>query len=269
MWMVLNLPARGHLRAPPVHGLGTALWRAHYAANMSFSRSAASHAGKRLAPTLASSYVRGALNKAIDGLGPLPSAAASANTHLVDADGDVEAAIVHLVRRHILLAGAQGFVTNLGGLIAVPIAVPANLIGVTLVQAHLIAGIAHLRGYDLGSAGVRNAILVCMLGEDSARALMRQRNLPNTVTALIDASTPELEERVSKEVTADLIARTAGRRVATLIGRRIPLLGGVVGAGADGLTTWQLGLFARKQLTDRNLPRPPAVDSLKGRRAPR
>lgn len=204
---------------------------------------------------MASNYVRAALDRAIDGVGPLPSAAAAADAKLVDAAGDVEQAITRLVRRHVLWAGAQGFVTNLGGLVAVPIAVPANIIGVTLVQCHLIAGIAHLRGYNLADPAVRNAILVCMLGEDSARALMRQGKLPKTILELADAAThdPELDERVSKEVTTDLIARTAGRRIATLVGRRIPLLGGLVGAGADGLMTYQLGAFAAKQLVDRNL----------------
>lgn len=206
---------------------------------------------------MASTYVRAALDKAIDGVGPLPSAAASADAKLVDATGDVEDAIAHLIRRHVLWAGAQGFVTNIGGLVAVPIAVPANIVGVTLVQCHLIAGIAHLRGYDLANPQVRNAIVVCMLGEHSARALMRQGRLPKTILELADVAThdPELDERVSREVTTDLIARTAGRRVATLIGRRIPLLGGLVGAGADGLMTYQLGRFAATQLVDRNLTR--------------
>lgn len=206
---------------------------------------------------MASTYVRAALDKAIDGVGPLPSAAASADAKLVDATGDVEDAIAHLIRRHVLWAGAQGFVTNIGGLVAVPIAVPANIVGVTLVQCHLIAGIAHLRGYDLSNPQVRNAIVVCMLGEHSARALMRQGRLPKTILELADVAThdPELDERVSREVTTDLIARTAGRRVATLIGRRIPLLGGLVGAGADGLMTYQLGRFAATQLVDRNLTR--------------
>jgi hypothetical protein len=56
-------------------------------------------------------------------------------------------------------------------------------------------------------------------------------------------------------VTTDLIARTAGRRAVTLIGRRIPLLGGVVGGSSDAFMTWQLGRFAMKELVDRNLKR--------------
>lgn len=222
---------------------------------MGVGRSVARQAGKRLAPSVASGFVRGVLEQAIDGLGPLRSAAASADAKLVDAHGDVELAVSRLIRRHVTWAGAQGFVTNLGGLIIAPIAIPANVVGVTLVQCHLIAGIAHLRGYDLANPRVRNAILVCMLGEESAKKLFRTGALPKSVLDVGSAidHDPALDAKVSKEVTTDLIARTAGRRIVTLIGRRIPLIGGVIGGGADALMTHQLGRFAGTQLADRNL----------------
>jgi uncharacterized protein (DUF697 family) len=211
----------------------------------------------RVAPSVASQYVRAALDKAIDGVGPLRSAAASADSKLVDAGGDVETAVSRLVRLHVALAGAQGFVTNLGGVAAVAVALPANVVGVTLVQCHLIAGIAHLRGYDLNDPRVRNAILVCMLGEDSAKGLVKQSKIPASPLGIATAAAhdPTLDEHISREVTTDLIARTAGRRAVTLVGRRIPLLGGVVGGGSDALMTWQLGRYAMKELVDRNLRR--------------
>ena len=34
----------------------------------------------------------------------------------------------------------------------------------------MIAGIAHLRGYDLADPKVKNAILVCLLGEERSTA---------------------------------------------------------------------------------------------------
>ena len=116
---------------------------------MGVTRSVGRKVGERIAPSVASQYVRGVLDKAIDGIGPLRSAAASADSKLVDSGGDVELAITKLVRLHTTLAGAQGFVTNLGGVASLAVALPANVVGVTLVQCHLIAGIAHLRGYDL------------------------------------------------------------------------------------------------------------------------
>ena len=224
---------------------------------MGVSRAVGRRVGERIAPSVASQYVRAVLDRAIDGVGPLRSAAASADSKLVDAGGDVELAISKLVRLHATLAGAQGFVTNLGGVAALAVALPANVVGVTLVQCHLIAGIAHLRGYDLNDPRVRNAILVCMLGEDSAKSLVKASTIPASPLGIATAAAqdPTLDEHISREVTTDLIARTAGRRAVTLIGRRIPLLGGVVGGGSDALMTWRLGRFAMKELVDRNLKR--------------
>lgn len=216
---------------------------------------AAVAAGSRLAPQVAGGFVRQVLDRAIDGLGPLPSARSSAEGRLVDADGDVEHAIARLVRTHTALAGAQGFVTNLGGLAAVAVAVPANVVGVTLVQAHLVAAIASIRGYDLEDPRVRNAILACMLGEDAVDDLVRAGKLPSSPMTLATSPvhSPELDRIISHEVTAELVTRTAGRRAVTLIGRRVPLIGGAVGAGSDGWGTWQVGQYAARELKDRNV----------------
>ena len=224
---------------------------------MGVRRTVGRKVGERIAPSVASQYVRAVLDRAIDGVGPLRSAAASADSKLVDSGGDVETAISKLVRLHVTLAGAQGFVTNLGGVAALAVALPANVVGVTLVQCHLIAGIAHLRGYDLNDPRVRNAILVCMLGEDSAKSLMKTSKIPASPLGIATAAAhdPTLDEHISREVTTDLIARTAGRRAVTLIGRRVPLLGGFVGGGSDAFMTWQLGRYAMKELADRNLQR--------------
>ena len=208
-----------------------------------------------VAPSVAAGYVRTMLDKAIDGIGPLRSAAASADSRLVDANGDVEEAVKSLVRLHVGLAGVQGFVTNLGGIASLAVAMPANVVGVTLVQCHLVAGIAHLRGYDLEDARVRNAILACMLGEDEVRDLVRTSSFPSSPMGIATSPVhdPLLDELVSREVTTDLLARTAGRRAVTMIGRRVPLLGGVVGGGSDALMTWQIGQYAARELRDRNV----------------
>ena len=138
---------------------------------------------------------------------------------------------------------------------------PANVVGVTLVQCHLVAGIAHLRGYDLEDARVRNAILACMLGEDEVRDLVRTSSFPSSPMGIATSPVhdPVLDELVSREVTTDLLARTAGRRAVTMVGRRVPLLGGVVGGGSDALMTWQIGQYAARELRDRNRPlKPPS-----------
>ncbi len=215
----------------------------------------AAAAGAQAAPKIGWSFVRQALDKAIDGVGPLRSAAESATSHMVDARGDVEQAITTLTRTHVALAGAQGFVTNLGGIATVPVSVPANVAGVTLLQAHLVAGIAHLRGYDLDDPRVRNAILAAMLGDDKVRDLVKRKSLPSPPMGLATAPThdPELDRLIAGELTGELIARTVGRRAVTLMARRIPGVGGVVAGGTDAYQTRQIGQYAAKELKDRRL----------------
>jgi hypothetical protein len=203
-----------------------------------------------LAPGLTSSFVHQALDKAIAGVGPLPSAASAADKQLAEQHGDVERGIHEVIENHVRYAGAQGFLTNIGGLVTMAVTVPVNLSGLALIQCRMVAGIAHLRGYDLTDPRVRNAVLVSMLGEEAVQRLVGSQKIPAPPMALATAPAhdPTLDRVISAEVAADLVAKVAGKRVAGSAARRIPLLGGLVGAGADGFLTWQVGRYADREL---------------------
>ncbi|WP_029137103.1 EcsC family protein [Nakamurella lactea] len=213
--------------------------------------------GRKLAPAQAAGFVRSVLDRAIDGVGPLGSAAKSADKQLRASGGAVEVAIRELIDGHVKLAGAEGFITNLGGFITAAVTIPANITGLALIQCHLVAGIAHLRGYDLRHPNVRSAVLACLLGKSGVRRMVRDGTLPAGPAELATATTvdPELNARVSRMITGDLITAVGGKRVAIFIGKRIPLAGGAIGGAADGYGTWQIGRFAAKEL--RPAPRAP------------
>jgi hypothetical protein len=185
-----------------------------------------------LAPDLTSTFVRESLHRAINGVGPLPPAAKAADAQLREQHDNVERAIHEVIENHVRYAGAQGFLTNLGGLVTASILIPTNIAGLTLVKARMVAGIAHLRGYDLDDPRVRNAILVCMLGEDLVNQKVKRKKLPAPPMALATAPAhdPGLDRVISNEVAADMIARVAGKRLAVTVGRRIPVVGGATEA---------------------------------------
>ena len=203
-----------------------------------------------LAPDLTDSFVREALKRAINGVGPLPGAAAAADKQLKEQRGNVDAAVHEVIENHVRYAGAQGFVTNLGGLVTATVAIPANITGLALIQCRMVAGIAHVRGYDLADPRVRNAVLISLLGEDSVNSLVKKKKLPAPPMALATAPQHDahLDKIISSEVASDLITRVAGKRLATVIGRRIPVVGGLVGMGADGFATWRIGRYADREL---------------------
>jgi hypothetical protein len=209
----------------------------------------------RIAPDLTAHFLHEAMNRAIDGVGPLPPAAQAADKQLEEQRGDVENAIHEVIENHVRFAGAQGFATNIGGLVTAALTIPANISGLALLQCRMVAGIAHLRGYDLQDPRVRNAILACMLGEDTVKSLVRNKKIPAPPMAIATAPAhdPHLDRVMAAEVTSELLTKVAGKRIATTVGRRVPVVGGVIGAGADGYSTWQIGRYADRELRPRTL----------------
>jgi hypothetical protein len=206
-----------------------------------------------LAPGLTASFVHQALDRAIAGVGPLPSAASAADAQLREQDGDVELGIHEVIENHVRYAGAQGFVTNLGGLVTMAVLVPVNISGLALIQCRMVAGIAHLRGYDLDDPRTRDAILACLLGEERILRMVKQRVLPGTPMEIAAAVVhdPALDRLLGTEVAAELVTRATGKRVAATVGRRIPVVGGVVGAGTDAFVTWKIGRYVDREFLPR------------------
>lgn len=205
-----------------------------------------------MAPGAAVSMLRTILQLAIDGVGPLPGARQAAQRTLVNR-GEVEAAIDALATEHVALAGAQGFVSNLGGLATLAVSIPANITGVAVVQVRMVAAIAHLRGYDLDDQRVRTAVLACLLSSKEVDDLVAKKTLPTSPMGIATApvADPALEKTVAVQVVNLLMGQVAGKKLPTLVAKRIPLLGGGIGAGTDGYTTWQVGRYARRQFPTR------------------
>ena len=181
----------------------------------------------------------------------------AADAKLEKHHGDRSRAIGDIVDTHVSLAGAQGFLTNIGGLVTMSVTIPANVSGLALLQSHMVGGIAHLRGYDLDDPRVRNAVLACMLGGDSVTALIKTKKLPSSPMAIATAPAydPVLDQRIATHVAAELLERVAGKRTLAVLGRKVPVLGGSVGLVSDGLATFQVGRYAAKELRSRN-PQP-------------
>lgn len=204
-------------------------------------------------PPAAGGVLRQLLEMAIDGVGPLPSAKTSAARHLTRNEGRVPEAIDSLILTHVALAGAQGFVTNLGGFAALPVALPANMTGVAVIQARMIATIIHLRGYDVMDNRVRTAIVMSMLGGEEVAKRIGRGALPTAPMAIATAPVfdPELDRRVAREVATDLMTRVGGKSLAVTVTKRVPILGGGVSAVYDAYTTRQLGAYAKGEFRTR------------------
>ena len=220
---------------------------------MSFRRTVTNMAGnaaaRRAAPAIAARGVRQFLDKAIDGFPGFPGAREVARRYLARRR-DVDLAIRDVLDQHVRLAGAQGFVANVGGVAVMAIAIPANLAGVGLLQVRMVAAIQHLRGYDVNDSRVRTAALMTLLGEDDVKAAIKGGEFPghpHDVAVAAGDTDPRLLERVGSEVTQALVTRVGGKHATLTVTKRIPVLGGVVSAGVDAFSTYTIGRYADRE----------------------
>ena len=183
------------------------------------------------------------LDLAITGRGKLLGARAIANNQLRHQQNH-ENAIRGLSNQHIALAGGQGFATNWGGFLLSLVTIPANMAAAAFIQARAVAGIAHLRGYELDDPRVRTAILA---------ALIAAGDLPSSAAAVATAPAfdPRLDARVSRALLEQSMNHVGGKRLGVFLAKKIPLVGGGVGAVVDGWSTRSIIQYAQEQFISR------------------
>ena len=147
-------------------------------------------------------------------------------------------------------AGAAGFVANMGGLLTLPIAIPANLAGAAAVQMRLIAKIAAARGYDTHSEEVRTFVFACLLG-NAAADVLKDVGLRLGMRVGRHVSGPVLQ-KLNHTVLARLAARF-GAQGAVGFTKVIPLVSGLIGGGLDAASTRVVGRMAKRVFVRRSV----------------
>lgn len=187
--------------------------------------------------------VEGLLDLGIDGKGTFASAAKVADAALRSAGGDVDKAVDAIIRSHTVKAGAEGFVTSLGGFVTLPISLPANVIAFYALATRMTAAVARLRGHDISQPQIRTAVLLSLAGADADDLLRKAGKVvpAGGITNLVAQRLPGPAEMVVKKAVGFRVIATAGKGTFARFGRAVPVLGGAVGAGID---VWMLRSIA-------------------------
>lgn len=166
--------------------------------------------------------------------------------------GDTEKAVDSIVAEHFRLAAASGFVTGLGGFITLPVALPANVAGFYILATRMAAAVAHLRGYDVDDPRVRSAVLLSLVGTD-AQDLLRKAGHVSTgrLSSMAAERLPgPVLMAVNKGVGFRLLTQV-GKKTFSKLGRGVPFVGGVLGAGLDGYMIRQIAAHVREEFPRR------------------
>lgn len=182
----------------------------------------------------------------IDGLGPIPPAQKVAEDHLRSAK-TVEGAIKSIIAWRTAQAAGTGFVTGLGGLLVLPVSLPAGMAAAYALGANTIAAIAYLRGYDIYSDQVKTMIFLSLLGgaaEEVLKGVGIAVGNKVCLNALKQVPGKVLIE-INKKVGFRLITKAGEKGIINLT-KMVPIAGGVVGGGFDSWFVNSCGQTAKK-----------------------
>ena len=151
-----------------------------------------------------------------------------------------------LIRWQTAKAGTSGFVTGLGGLLTMPVAIPADLAVVWYVQIRMIAAMAYMGGQDLKNDKVRTLVCVCLVG-NPAREIIKDLGIvfgTKLTTQAIKQIPGKTIIAINQKVGFRLLTKFGEKGVVNL-GKVVPLAGGIVGAIVDSVSTKIIGNVAR------------------------
>jgi len=185
--------------------------------------------------------------KAVNGAGVLGTAQDLGDEYLRANNNDKLSAINSLIRWQNTKAATGGFVTNLGGLVTLPVSIPANMASSLYIQLRMIAAIAHISGYDVHEDRVKTLCFVCLTGKSAADVIKStgvQLGTKFTASAIQKYITGEMIKSINKAVGFRLLTKAGSTGILNLT-KMVPLVGGVVGGAFDGISTNIVGNTAR------------------------
>ncbi|TMU82184.1 EcsC family protein [Bacillus sp. BHET2] len=152
-----------------------------------------------------------------------------------------------LIRWQNTKSATSGFLSGLGGLIVMPIAIPANITSVILVQMRMVAAIAHMGGHDLKSDEVKTFVYACLAG-NGAKDILKNSGIQigkKLAITGIKKIAGEVIKKINQAVGFRLLTKFGEKGVVNL-GKMVPIAGGLIGGTVDAVSTNTIGNVARK-----------------------
>lgn len=183
--------------------------------------------------------------KAINGVAGLDSASELAQSY-TQSDKDRSGQANSLIRWQNTKAGTSGFLSGLGGILTMPVTIPANVASVIFVQMRMIAAIAHIGGHDIRDDRVKALVYACLTG-NAAKDILKDIGIvagTKFTTSAIKKISGETIKIINQKVGFRLVTKFGEKGVINL-GKVVPLVGGIIGATFDSVATNTIGNIAR------------------------
>ena len=158
-----------------------------------------------------------------------------------------EEAAKKLINNQVMKCTTSGFITGFGGIITLPIAIPANIGSVLYVQMRMIASVAYLAGYDLSSDQVQTLVYACLAGVSvnmvlkNAGVKVGNKVAMNMVKKIPGTTLTKINQKVGFRFVTKF-----GEKGIVNMGKLVPGVGAVIGGSFDFVETKAIGNRAYK-----------------------
>lgn len=149
-----------------------------------------------------------------------------------------EEACKAMLRNQIAKCTTSGFLTGFGGIVTLPVAVPANVGSVLYVQMRMIACVAYMNDYKLESDQTQTFVYACLAGV-AVNGLIKQAGVKFGVklaNSLIKKIPGKVLTQINQKVGFRLVTKFGTKGIVNL-GKMVPGVGAVVGGGLDLVET--------------------------------
>lgn len=172
--------------------------------------------------------------KALDGIPHVSSSVSKLAMEYMNKYPTKDVAAKALINMQITKCGISGFITGLGGLITMPVAVPANVSSVLYVQLRMIASIAYIGGYNPNDDEVRTLAYLCLTGSAMSDIVKNTGiKIGQKITINFIKKIPgTVLTKINQKVGFRLLTKMGEKGAVNLV-KMIPVVGGVIGGGID------------------------------------
>jgi len=173
-------------------------------------------------------------SKALDGVPRVSKSVDELADDYLQKGGSIEKAADAFINNQITKCGISGFLTGLGGLITLPVAIPANVSSVLYVQLRMIAVVAKIGGFDVRSDQVQTLAYACLTGSAIAD-ILKQTGIKvgeKITVSAINKIPGKVLTSINQKVGFRLLTKFGTKGVVNFV-KLVPLAGGVVGGAID------------------------------------
>ena len=149
-----------------------------------------------------------------------------------------ELACEAMLKNQIAKCTTSGFITGFGGVITMPVTLPANVTSVLYVQMRMIACVAYMAGFELDSDETQTFVYACLAGV-AVNELVKQASIKFGVkfaNGLIKKIPGKVLTKINQKVGFRFITKFGTKGIVNL-GKLLPGVGAVVGGGLDFVET--------------------------------